>query len=77
MFLLYLDGRLRYSWTLFQSLKIEIIWTVAEQYSLIAAGCNGMDKNYVYGDFLVSAHSHNAPNLLKIVAPRPDEGLKG
>ena len=21
-------------------------------------------------------HSHNAPNLLKIVAPRPDEGLK-
>ena len=35
-----------------------------------------MDKNYVYGDFLVSAHSHNAPNLLKIVAPRPDEGLK-
>ena len=76
MFLLYLDGRPRHSWTLFQSLKIKIIWTVAEQYSIIAAGCNGMDKNYVYGDFLVSAHSHNAPNLLKIVAPRPDEGLK-
>ena len=35
-----------------------------------------MDKNYVYGDFLVSVHSHNAPNLLKIVALRLAEGLK-